>query len=183
MGKVAELRKLIEDKLPGGKGDNANPADFDQEEIKMGIEVEMEHTNDREIAMEIVLDHLSEDPHYYTNLKNAHVEAKLGEDGAQIAKEILSQLGGNKFVAMTGAKNLAHGPDYLSFKIGKNSGGVTHVKIRLDKGKDLYDMTFYKVRGAEMKTLKDIKGVQVGDMAKIFTDTTGLHTSLGTMGK
>ena len=34
-----------------------------------GIEIELEHTNDINIAAEIALDHLSEDPEYYTHLK------------------------------------------------------------------------------------------------------------------
>lgn len=33
----------------------------------MGIAVEMEHTNDPRVAEEIALDHLSEDPRYYSN--------------------------------------------------------------------------------------------------------------------
>ena len=43
------------------------------EQIRMqvgkGIEVELEHTNDWEIAMEIALDHLSEMPDYYDRIK------------------------------------------------------------------------------------------------------------------
>jgi len=35
----------------------------------MGIEVEMEHTTNREVAKTICLQHLSEDPSYYTKLK------------------------------------------------------------------------------------------------------------------
>jgi len=58
-----------EDKIPGGKGDKAKPEDFDPEQVAMGIKVEMEHTNDPKIALEIAMDHLTEDPHYYTKLK------------------------------------------------------------------------------------------------------------------
>ena len=35
--------------------------------------------------------------------------------------ETLKQLGGNRFIAMTGAKNFAVGPKGMSFKIGRNS--------------------------------------------------------------
>lgn len=55
-------------KLKGGKGDRLDPKKVDQHELKLGIKHEMEHTDDREIAQEIALDHLSEDPKYYTNL-------------------------------------------------------------------------------------------------------------------
>lgn len=58
-----------EDKIPGGLADDADPKDFDPEQISMGIKVEMEHTSDPKIALEIAMDHLTEDPKYYTKLK------------------------------------------------------------------------------------------------------------------
>ena len=56
------------DVLKGGKGDQLNIDDVDQNELKMGMEVESEHTDDKYIALEIVLDHLAEFPDYYTKL-------------------------------------------------------------------------------------------------------------------
>lgn len=38
-------------------------------ELKKGIEIEKEHTNDENKAKEIAMDHLVEDPHYYSKLK------------------------------------------------------------------------------------------------------------------
>jgi hypothetical protein len=49
--------------------------DYDEEELNMGIEIEMEHTSDPRIARKIALDHLAEFPKYYTALKE--MEAKL----------------------------------------------------------------------------------------------------------
>jgi hypothetical protein len=43
-------------------------------QIKKGIEVEMEHTNDPKIALKIALDHIKEDPKYYYKLKKAGLE-------------------------------------------------------------------------------------------------------------
>lgn len=60
---------INEDKVPGGKGDNAPDSKFDAEELKKGIKHEMEHTDDKEVATEIAKDHLSEDPQYYTKLE------------------------------------------------------------------------------------------------------------------
>jgi hypothetical protein len=57
------------DQLPGGLADDKKPLDFDIEALKDGIYVELEHVNDREIAMEIAMDHLTEDPQYYTKLR------------------------------------------------------------------------------------------------------------------
>lgn len=56
------------ERIPGGLGASDDPADFDQEQLFMGIQVELEHGNDIATAMEIAMDHLSEDPHYYSRL-------------------------------------------------------------------------------------------------------------------
>jgi len=57
--------------LKGGVGDATAPSDVNPAELAMGVQVEMEHTNDLNIATEIALDHLSEEPHYYTKLNQA----------------------------------------------------------------------------------------------------------------
>lgn len=62
------------DKLPGGKADKRSPQDFDPVELKRGSDHEMEHTKDRHIAMEIAMDHLSEDPNYYKKLKKFKID-------------------------------------------------------------------------------------------------------------
>jgi predicted nucleotidyltransferase len=43
-------------------------------QLKKGIKVELEHTSIRDVATEIALDHLSEDPNYYTKLVKANLE-------------------------------------------------------------------------------------------------------------
>lgn len=67
-------------KLPGGKGDTANLRNFDPNELAMGLEVEREHASDPEIAREITMDHLTEDPHYYSKLKAAGLADELDGD-------------------------------------------------------------------------------------------------------
>jgi len=61
-----EIIAPVEDYLTGGLADNDSPSEFDPKELEMGIPVEMEHTNNPEIAREIAMDHLRENPHYYT---------------------------------------------------------------------------------------------------------------------
>lgn len=57
------------DKLPGGVGDDKIPSDFDQDQLKKGVKVELEHgKNDPLLALEIAIDHLTEDPRYYDYL-------------------------------------------------------------------------------------------------------------------
>jgi hypothetical protein len=76
MGRASDIiKKLSEDDqvLVGGVGDKLKKEDVDQEEYAMGLKVEMEHTDDEKIASEIVLDHLAEDPQYYTKLNQANL--------------------------------------------------------------------------------------------------------------
>ena len=56
------------DKIHGGLADKKEPKDFDEHQLRMGIKIEMEHTDDKWEAMEIAMDHLVEDPQYYTHL-------------------------------------------------------------------------------------------------------------------
>lgn len=65
------------DRLPGGEGDHLGIGDVDQDELRRGIEVELEHTDDRGLAVEIALDHLAEDPAYYTKLRKIHKGTRL----------------------------------------------------------------------------------------------------------
>ena len=58
-------------KLPGGVGDKSTTDQVDPTQLSIGIQIEMEHTNDLDIAKEIAMDHLTEDPKYYTKLVNA----------------------------------------------------------------------------------------------------------------
>ena len=50
---------------------------YDPKELKMGIEIEYEHTTNPMIAERIAKDHLSEFSDYYTRLNKMEKEAKL----------------------------------------------------------------------------------------------------------
>lgn len=71
---VYYIFKEEDQSLIGGKGDELDEEDVDEDELMMGIEVEREHTKNKKIAKEIALDHLAEDPQYYTKLKLIHKE-------------------------------------------------------------------------------------------------------------
>lgn len=49
-------------------------------QLRKGIQVEKEHTTYGQTAREIALDHLSEDPNYYTKLKKANLEEVVEKD-------------------------------------------------------------------------------------------------------
>lgn len=69
------------DQLPGGLADDKTPGDFDPEQVLKGLKVEMEHTNDRKLALEVALDHLVENPTYYDDLALIEPEHDQEDDG------------------------------------------------------------------------------------------------------
>ena len=100
----------------------------------------------------------------------------------EVAKTILGQLGGNKFVVMTGAKDIAfdsgkEDQGAIQFKIGRNSSKANIVRVEL-RGDDTYTMKFFQFRKMELKELKVYEGVYCDKLRDIFTDYTGLYTSL-----
>ena len=96
----------------------------------------------------------------------------------KVAETILSQLGGNKFRMMTGAKNLAGDENSLSMRIGRNSSNSNYLKITLNS-MDLYDMKFCKLtRKFEEKSVKEYNNVYNNTLRDIFTTHTGMYTSL-----
>jgi DNA-directed RNA polymerase subunit H (RpoH/RPB5) len=48
-------------------------------QLKLGIKTEMEHTDNKKQAREIAMDHLAEDPKYYTKLKKTKLEEAIGK--------------------------------------------------------------------------------------------------------
>ncbi len=60
----------------GNYGRGMKIKDFNPKEVKIGMEVEKEHTLDECIREKIVLDHLSEIDDYYTRLIKMETEAK-----------------------------------------------------------------------------------------------------------
>jgi hypothetical protein len=97
--RMTKATKNEADVVPGGlaKGLSLNDiaekhgvsVDIMVAEFKKGIAVEMEHTTDREVAKEITLDHLFEDPKYYDKLKK--VEEYVDKKGVEHVAAALPQ--------------------------------------------------------------------------------------------
>jgi hypothetical protein len=68
-----EVFDLVSDKIQEIQTP-AKEKDVDPKELKMGVEVEMEHTDDPSKAKIIALQHLAEDPKYYTKLKSLNLQ-------------------------------------------------------------------------------------------------------------
>jgi hypothetical protein len=77
--KIAQLAQDKEEQgeiLQGGVGDGKSPLEFDSDQVIKGLEVEKEHSDDPLAAIEIVLDHLTEDPEYYTQKDTPEASAQ-----------------------------------------------------------------------------------------------------------
>jgi hypothetical protein len=101
---------------------------------------------------------------------------------------ILQQLGGNRFLAMTGAKNL------VSLDAGQDSGGsyagglmfsiasgarnkANKVCVKLADN-DLYRVEFFTIRGVNVTARGTFENVYADGLAALFTEQTGFDTHL-----
>lgn len=75
----------VKDKIPGGLSDKGPPKGIDPSQVEKGIKVEMEHTDDPQIAREITYDHLTEDPLYYDKLEK--IEKKGTEEHTGVIRK------------------------------------------------------------------------------------------------
>ena len=91
--------------------------------------------------------------------------------------EVIKQLGGGRFIAMTGAKDFFIGPKGMVFKIGRNSKGVNYVRINLNS-MDTYDVEYLSVRAYKEKVKYKAKGIYADMLRDSFEANTGLRTSL-----
>ena len=100
----------------------------------------------------------------------------------QVAKIILQQIGGSRFLTMTGSRDLINLGNGLRMSLSRNKTSANSLEIIYDEGADLYNLRFYRQsfskKTFEVKT-KDIKtyeGVYCDMLEDIFTDVTGLYT-------
>jgi hypothetical protein len=102
----------------------------------------------------------------------------------EIAQIILAQLGGSKFVVMTGAYSFTSGELSLSMRLPtKLTKGVGGVRITLDPS-DTYSMIAFKQKGSFAKGNFEVvesfneSGIYCDQLTDFFTEATGLATSL-----
>lgn len=98
----------------------------------------------------------------------------------QAANIILNQLGGNKFIAMTGAKDLVNlSGKGLQFKLPARfaKDGINCVRITLNDS-DRYDIEYGKVRGLDYKVLNESSDIYADALRANFKEVTGLDTSI-----
>lgn len=102
----------------------------------------------------------------------------MTRDHATCAGIIKAQLGGNRFVAMTGAHGFYATSRGLVFSIpSRSSKRPNHVHIILD-GSDTYTVLFQNVSMKRALTLANVKGVHAENLRHVFEVQTGLTVSL-----
>jgi hypothetical protein len=96
-----------------------------------------------------------------------------------IANTILEQLGGQRFLVMTGAKFLLAHRSALSFQLPSNfaKNGINRVRIDLT-AQDLYDVTFSRARGIKIFYQTKVDGLYCDQLREAFSEATGLDVTL-----
>jgi hypothetical protein len=99
-------------------------------QLKLGVKTELEHTKDPKVAYEIALDHLSENPNYYSMLTQVGLEefAPPNGNGGDDEKSYLLQLASDLYDAL-------YGPN-------KNVQEVKNVKAKIEAAGGKLDITF-----------------------------------------
>ena len=99
----------------------------------------------------------------------------------EVAKIILQQLGGNKFAAMTGAKNFVAGENFLRFKLPKTKhfvkSGINYIEVILTPMDD-YTIVLGIISGLDYTEVTMVSGIYFDQLQEVFTAHTGLDTKL-----
>ena len=97
----------------------------------------------------------------------------------QFAIDIMQQLGGSKFIAMTGSTGFVYDNQTtsISMQLRRNLAKAKWLKITLTV-MDVYTMQFFALKNNEPVIVKEFNNVYNDMLQGIFTNVTGLNTSL-----
>jgi hypothetical protein len=146
---------------------------YDKEELRKGIEVEKEHTNNPKIALKIALDHLDEDPQYYTKLatlglEEQHLQERIAYDAETrmqtrfLMKQFLKTIGtkvedstegtlvGKEYELEYGFYPMKKGLGFMPFKV-EGSAGPKDIAIEIKYNPELLDKKLYSELSAEIR--------------------------------
>lgn len=113
----------------------------------------------------------------------ARTESESPMIDMQVAQTILQQLGGKRFIVMTGAHSFSGSSDALTFKIPEAKDGIRAVRITLTCSDD-YEVEFLAMRGSfeggdlRCEVVARFEGIYFDQLEEIFERETGLATSL-----
>jgi hypothetical protein len=95
-----------------------------------------------------------------------------------VPTEILRQMGGNRFIAMTGAKDFLGSKDSLMFelpRLAKNK--ANKVRVTLSEN-DTYRVEFFRMKRFDFEKISEHSEVYCDMLTELFTNQTGLQTRL-----
>lgn len=99
----------------------------------------------------------------------------------QVPRIILEQLGGKRFLAMTGASHLVGSETALTFALPSTPhcvrGKINRVRVTLDPS-DAYTVTYFRVQRGVWLTVEEDDDVYADALQESFTRVTGLATHL-----
>ena len=152
---VSDKTETKEEKIKGGLSSNMTLNDIAKKhkisplllriELIKGIKIENEHTTDEEIAKEIAMDHLVEDPTYYDKLKKVETKEATGASSS-------GQYSGPSFLAKSMSKKDWRGASKPQMKGGK----FVKVKSKCNKFPYCNQGDIKAVKIFENQTLKNI---------------------------
>lgn len=148
-------RSMTESKnnLKGGLSDKSTKQDIAnkfkislrkvEKELKMGVKVELEHTDDKTLAKEIAMDHLIEIPDYYSRLSKMEKDGKKKWDIDESTKSNIKRLF-REHVELTITDET---PDVLIYNIIYNTREIGSIGISICKDMDwAIDLVFVELR-------------------------------------
>ena len=134
-----------------------HPNQIQPQELRMGIQVEMEHTKDAKKAEKIALDHLAENPFYYTALKLSGVDIKAtpSKEKKAIAKkkdetELVDKI--NQMKPVKGVEKAKASANKASKETNKPVKGISLMSLIAKTSRGVQKMA---ATGEKMKTVKE----------------------------
>ena len=107
-----------------------------------------------------------------------------------VANTILQQMGGNRFIVMTGSHHFVSDGNTLIMQLARNASKANRLYITLDPVTDLYTMRFFRFTEGRLNRqtferapdkiteIKLYEDVFADQLENLFTHVTGLYTSL-----
>lgn len=136
-----------------------HPNQIHPQELRMGIKVEMEHTDDPKKAEKIALDHLAENPFYYTALKLSGVESPSAPKTKAPAKvkakkeEVMLIDKENQMKTPKGIEKVKASANKAHKETNKGVKGVEELTHTSKKAKGIKQVM--SPTGGKMKTIKE----------------------------
>lgn len=156
---------FVEDELRGGLADNIPDLKFEPESLVEGEEVELEHTDDVDLAKEIAKDHLVEDENYYEKLEKMEKGSSLQWNGRMNKKANLELVQKAAWDEISDDNNRWSGikKALLDGTYFNNTYGLDNVQLSESELEEVRSYLAYKVQMAQQminSSLNEMLGIK-----------------------